>query len=131
MKMKISSALILVVAASLALSACGNSTPASSPAAAPSSSAQQSGSGVKEIKLTATNYEFDQKEIHVKKGDKVKLTLDNKQGMHGIAIADFKVDLKKAGSVEFVADKAGTFEYACSVMCGAGHTEMKGKLVVE
>jgi cytochrome c oxidase subunit 2 len=127
MKMKISSALILLVAASIALSACGKSTPA----AAPSSSAQQSSSGVAEIKLTATNYEFDQKEIHVKKGDKVKLTLDSKQGMHGIAIADFNVDLKQSGSVEFVADKAGTFEYICSVMCGAGHMEMKGKLIVE
>jgi cytochrome c oxidase subunit 2 len=33
-------------------------------------------------------------------------------------------------TVEFVADKAGTFTFSCSVYCGKGHRGMKGELVV-
>ncbi|UUZ84250.1 hypothetical protein LJK88_11305 [Paenibacillus sp. P26] len=51
--------------------------------------------------------------------------------MHGVSIPDLKVNLNKAGSVEFVADKAGTFGYNCYVMCGFGHATMKGKRIVE
>ena len=32
--------------------------------------------------------------------------------------------------VEFVADKAGTFSFRCSVPCGSGHQLMQGTLVV-
>ena len=39
------------------------------------------------------------------------------------------INLQKNGSAEFTADKAGTYEYHCSVMCGSGHTNMTGKLV--
>jgi heme/copper-type cytochrome/quinol oxidase subunit 2 len=34
-------------------------------------------------------------------------------------------------TVRFVADKAGTFEIACSEYCGKGHKKMKGQLVVK
>jgi cytochrome c oxidase subunit 2 len=128
MKKKTLSALVLAVALSAVLAGCGDKS--DNKAESPVSSAS-SGSGVTEIKLTATNFEFDQKEIHVKKGDKIKLTLDNKQGMHGFGIPDLKVELNKAGTVEFVADQAGSFDFICSVMCGAGHADMKGKLIVE
>ncbi len=33
-------------------------------------------------------------------------------------------------SVEFVADKAGEFQYECTIYCGTGHADMKGTLVV-
>ncbi len=33
--------------------------------------------------------------------------------------------------VEFIADKVGEFDFACSVFCGSGHGRMKGKLVVK
>ena len=33
-------------------------------------------------------------------------------------------------SVEFTADKAGTFEFRCPTMCGQGHMNMKGTLIV-
>jgi cytochrome c oxidase subunit 2 len=128
MKKNVLSGLILLVAISIALSACGGNA---APTEKVSSTQQQSATGSKEIKLTATNFEFDQKEIHVKKGENIKLTLENKTGMHGVAIKDFNVDLKKAGSVEFVADKTGSFDIDCSVMCGAGHASMKSKLIVE
>jgi heme/copper-type cytochrome/quinol oxidase subunit 2 len=33
-------------------------------------------------------------------------------------------------TVEFVADRAGTFDITCSEYCGTGHRAMKGKLIV-
>jgi heme/copper-type cytochrome/quinol oxidase subunit 2 len=35
-----------------------------------------------------------------------------------------------AVTVEFVADRAGTFDITCSEYCGTGHRAMKGKLIV-
>jgi cytochrome c oxidase subunit 2 len=68
----------------------------------------------------------------VKKGDKVTLKLDSKEGMHGISQPDLKIDLKKTGeTATFTADKTGSFDFACSVMCGAGHANMKGKIIIE
>ncbi|MDB4866548.1 MAG: cytochrome oxidase subunit [Cohnella sp.] len=105
------------------------SAPASQPAS-PSAS-QPAAPEVREIKITATNFEYDQREVHVKKGEKIKLTFESKEGAHGLAIPDLNIDLKKSGSVEFTAEKQGEFPMACSVMCGAGHTKMTGKIIVE
>jgi cytochrome c oxidase subunit II len=33
-------------------------------------------------------------------------------------------------TLEFVADKAGTFGFSCSEYCGSGHSSMRGRLVV-
>lgn len=124
-KMKLSLLLVSVVALALALSACGGKSEDAS------GNAGSATGEVKEITITGTNFEWDQKEIKVKKGDTVKLTLVNQEGLHGIEIPDLKVNLDKAGTTEFVASKTGTFDYKCSIMCGAGHADMVGKLIVE
>ncbi|WP_336789310.1 cupredoxin domain-containing protein [Paenibacillus sp. MMO-177] len=118
------------------MSACGSSTnqgkeasPSATSMASPTSSAS-AGQAV-EIKLMAKDFEYDQKEIHVKKGDKVKITLESDDGGHGFTIPDYNVTINGNGSAEFTADKAGKFEYHCSVVCGSGHTKMTGTLIVE
>ncbi|REE91552.1 Cupredoxin-like domain-containing protein [Paenibacillus taihuensis] len=83
-----------------------------------------------EIKLMAKDFEYDQKEIHVKKGDKVKITLQSDDGGHGFTIPAYKVTINGNGSAVFTADKAGKFEYHCSVFCGSGHKKMTGTLIV-
>jgi cytochrome c oxidase subunit 2 len=104
--------------------------------AAPSSAAAQiPPSGVHEITMTAKNYEFDPGIITVKKGEKVRLIITATDRDHGIKIQGYDIDqeLKKGDptTIEFTADKAGEFEFKCSVFCGMGHRKMKGKLVVE
>ncbi|WP_336785648.1 cupredoxin domain-containing protein [Paenibacillus sp. MMO-177] len=90
------------------------------------------GGGAKAITVKAKNFEFDQPEIRVKQGDKVTITLNNAEGFHGFAIPDYNVDIKENnGTATFTADKAGEHEFHCSVVCGAGHSKMVGKLVVE
>jgi cytochrome c oxidase subunit II len=106
----------------LILSACGSNTKQTSQAAT---------GKVVEIKVTAKDFEYNKKEIHVKKGDTVKITLQSDDGGHGLAIPKYNVNIQGNGSAEFTADKTGTFPYFCSIMCGAGHAKMTGKLVVE
>ncbi|SDX80081.1 cupredoxin domain-containing protein [Paenibacillus sp. CF384] len=84
-----------------------------------------------EIKLEAKDFEYDQQEIRVKKGDHVKITLHSDDAGHGFSIADYNVDIKGDGEGEFDAANAGTFEFHCSVMCGSGHRDMVGKLIVD
>lgn len=89
----------------------------------------------KTFNISSKPFEFSVKEIRVKKGDAVKIVLVNEQGFHDWVIDEFSARTKQlnAGetdSVEFVADKAGTFEYYCSV---GNHRQMGmvGKLIVE
>ena len=93
------------------------------------------GSATKEFTVTAQPFSFGLSSITVKKGDKVKITLDNKQGLHDLVIDEYNVHtpqltVGKQASIEFVADKSGTFEYYCSVN---NHRAMGmvGKLIVE
>lgn len=89
----------------------------------------------KEITVTGQNFSFTPSTITVKKGDKVKLTFKNAGGVHDFTIDELGVKTKQipggqSDTVEFIADKAGTFEYYCSV---GNHRQlgMKGTLTVE
>lgn len=85
----------------------------------------------KEFTINAANFQFDPGEIRVNQGDKVVITMKNNTGSHGVKILDFGVELKGEGTTEFIAKKKGTFVFACSVICGAGHDNMTGKLIVD
>ena len=90
---------------------------------------------VHEITMTAKKYEFDPNMIKVKKGELVRLIITAVDREHGIKIEGYDINqvLKKGDptTIEFTADKVGTFEFKCSVFCGLGHGRMKGKLIVE
>lgn len=90
---------------------------------------------VHEIQVSARKYEFDPSTITVKKGDHVKLVITALDHDHGFKLEAFQIDklLKKgrATTIEFTADKVGTFPFHCSHFCGMGHGKMKGQLVVE
>ncbi|MCP3773691.1 cupredoxin domain-containing protein [Paenibacillus sp. MZ04-78.2] len=109
-----------------ALSACGaKEAPKASEPANGNSAAQQ-------VKLVATNFQFDQKEYKVKKGEDVTFSLENKQGMHAVQISGVNVGLDNNNKTKTVKiDKAGTYDIICSLPCGQGHATMKSKLIVE
>jgi len=93
----------------------------------------------KEFDIESKNWAFTPDTITVNKGDKVILNIKNLDdgggAGHGIAIPIFGVSKSFRGgdivTVEFVADKKGTFPFFCSVYCGSGHGDMKGKLIVK
>ena len=90
---------------------------------------------VKEFTVTGKNFSFEPSLITVKKGDRVKITFENSAGFHDFKIDEYGVATKQTQSpttevLEFTADKAGSFEYYCSV---GSHRAMgmKGTLKVE
>ena len=90
---------------------------------------------VKSFEITASRFQYEPSTLEVQVGDPVKITLKSADGTHGFAIKKLKLKttIPKGGdpvTVEFVADKAGTYEFACSEYCGSGHRGMKGTLVV-
>lgn len=85
--------------------------------------------------VAAGSYYFVPNVIRVKKGDTVKIVLENKGGMHNFVLDEFnvKIDAIRTGESaigQFVADKAGTYEYYCGI---GSHRKMgqKGTLIVE
>jgi cytochrome c oxidase subunit 2 len=121
--------------------------------AVPASCAQSSsGDAVQVITVTAKKYEFDPSLIRVKQGTKVRLSITATDHDHGFKISPFpdgaeksgdpglvfsspqdctKIEKGKTVTVEFVAQKAGTYSFRCCVVCGFHHHSMKGELIVE
>jgi cytochrome c oxidase subunit II len=90
---------------------------------------------IKTIDVIASRFKFDPATIAVVHGDRVRLRVRSADRAHGIGIRAFRVKalIPNAGetvTVEFVADRAGTFEISCSEYCGSGHAAMKGRLIV-
>lgn len=92
-------------------------------------------SEVKEIEVTSRGMAFTTSEIRVNLGDTVRVTYVNGGGRHDWVIDEFEgartavITGGRSETVEFVADKAGTFEFYCSV---PGHRQagMYGQFVV-
>lgn len=102
------------------------STPTATPMPVPS---------IKEFLVTGTNFKFSVPEMRVKQGDTVRVIFTSESGMHDWKIDEFAAGTKmltagQSETVEFVADKVGTFQYYCSV---GQHRQagMVGELIVE
>ena len=118
----------------------------------PPSLAQSSTEGDQVITVTGKKYEYDPSPIRVKQGTKVRLNITATDHDHGFKISPFPDGAEKSGdpglvfsspqdctkiekgqtvTVEFVAQKAGTYSFRCCVVCGFHHHSMKGELIVE
>lgn len=133
--MKLKSVKLCIVLALLflfALNACGRST--ESPSAPPPSTQEAGGGGGgKTIEVTerAINWSFSEPEIRANVGDTLKLTMINEVGVHGLKIDEFNVEILDGETATIELDKAGTYEFYCSIQCGQGHDNMVGKIIVE
>ncbi len=83
----------------------------------------------KEFTLNAFRFGYTPNTISINKGDKIKIIINNTDALHGIRIPD--LNLKGNDFIEFTAEKTGEFDWYCANMCGKGHMEMKGKLIVK
>ncbi len=91
--------------------------------------------GTKVFTIEAKNFSFSVKDITVKNGDKVKIVLVNKGGIHDWVNDLFNarteiINTGQTAEVEFVANKVGKSEYYCSI---GTHRQMGmwGNLIVE
>ena len=93
------------------------------------SSVEGTNGDIKIITIDAVRWQYTPETITLKKGDKVKIVINNEDTKHGIVIPE--LGISGVESVEFTADKTGTFEFKCPTYCGEGHREMKGTLIIE
>lgn len=90
---------------------------------------------IQEVTIEGSPFSFSLKEIRVKKGSTVRVTFTNVKGTHDWVIDEFNARTSQLAegqseTIEFLADKVGSFEYYCSV--GNHRAQgMKGTLVVE
>jgi plastocyanin len=89
----------------------------------------RSDSAIKEVapvpivyEVIGTDYDYDIKQIKVKKGDTVTINFKSEGGFHDWVVDELDVATERVNegegstSVTFVADKVGVFQYYCSVM---------------
>jgi cytochrome c oxidase subunit II len=88
---------------------------------------------VKRFHITANDGDIVPNTIHVKRGEKVRITFVSKDGKYGIKFKDFDVSNNvapgKPAVVELAPKQKGTFEFRCSKTFGIHHNN--GTLVVE
>jgi cytochrome c oxidase subunit 2 len=88
--------------------------------------------GQEPLKITATSFNFDKPEYHVKAGTTYKISFANKLGKHGAQIKDLNVNLDESHpTATYTFDKPGRYEMHCSLMCGQGHGTMISTIIVE
>jgi plastocyanin len=108
--MKVARAVLVVLLLVLSFAACGggdDDSAAGSPDA-----------------VTVKDNLFSPKSSAVKVGDTVTWTFKG-QSAHNVTFDDFNSKLMKSGTFTHTFDKAGSFEYHCTI-----HTGMTGKVVV-
>jgi heme/copper-type cytochrome/quinol oxidase subunit 2 len=88
----------------------------------------------REVTMGAEQFAFDPPVLRVNRGDRVRLTLEATDVVHGFYLDDYGVEARVTPGlsrrVEFVADRSGKFRYRCSVSCGPLHPFMIGELLV-
>jgi heme/copper-type cytochrome/quinol oxidase subunit 2 len=86
------------------------------------------------VTITASQFAFDPPVLRVNRGDRVLLTLQAADVVHGFYLDGYgiqsRVEPGISQQVEFIADRAGEYRYRCSVSCGTLHPFMIGELVV-
>jgi cytochrome c oxidase subunit 2 len=89
------------------------------------------------INIVAERFTFVPSVVKLKYGETVELRLRSLDTNHGFAIPEAGVNVivpKRGGGearILFRANERGEFPFVCSKACGAGHTMMRGRIVVE
>ena len=87
------------------------------------------------IAITAKRFEYSPKEVRLKKGETVTLTLKSQDVTHGMMCRKLKIDTDippdQETRVTVTPRETGTFTAICNHFCGAGHGGMKMTFIVE
>jgi len=78
---------------------------------------------------------IDDTELHLPLGSPVKMLLRSKDVLHDFYVPEFRAKMDMVpGAVTFfwfTPTRTGTFDILCFELCGVGHYQMRGKVVVE
>jgi nitrous-oxide reductase len=92
-----------------------------------------------EIYMTAIRSHYTPEHVEVNEGDHVVWRFTNleraQDATHGFALPQYNINLSlepgETVTIEFDADRAGTFPFYCSEFCSALHLEMMGYFLVK
>jgi cytochrome c oxidase subunit 2 len=89
------------------------------------------------ISIVAERFTFVPSRIKLRQGEVVELRIRSLDTNHGFYLRDAGVNVivpkrgKGDARILFRAREKGVFPFECSKACGAGHTMMRGRIVVE
>jgi heme/copper-type cytochrome/quinol oxidase subunit 2 len=88
----------------------------------------------RQVMINASQFAFDPPVLRVNQGDRIIITLQAADVVHGFYLDGYGVEARVepglSQRLEFVADRVGKYRYHCSVSCGSLHPFMLGELVV-
>lgn len=86
------------------------------------------------FRIDARRFEYLPAEIRVNPGDRVTIELAAMDVTHGLSIDGYGISVTaepgQSASLNFTANRSGTFHFRCTVICGGLHPFMIGKLNV-
>ncbi len=91
---------------------------------------------VQTVDVLAERFSFTPSEIKTTVGTTLQIRLESDDTAHGFRIigTDVNIEIPKRGrgttTVTFNAEKAGRYTFECSQLCGAGHSFMRGVIIV-
>lgn len=91
---------------------------------------------VQVVEVSAERFSFTPSEIRTKVGGRVEFRIRSDDTDHGFRIlgTDINVRIPKRGqgivTVAFQPARIGRYTFECSKLCGAGHSFMRGAIVV-
>ncbi len=89
------------------------------------------------VSIKAERFAFTPSEITVAVGEEIEIRLKSDDTSHGFKLVggDVEMTIPKRGQGEavfpFKGGKAGRYEFECHHLCGAGHSFMRGVIVVK
>ena len=120
--------LILAVGAGLTVGTAASARPADKPAQERKT---------QKVSVVAERFNFTPSQIKVKEGTLLEITLTSDDTFHGFRIPSANINqiipARGRGSVKVVFDarEKGSYAFECSRPCGAGHTMMRGVIIVQ
>jgi cytochrome c oxidase subunit 2 len=86
------------------------------------------------IPMTARRFVYEPNEIPLKVGERVVVTINSVDFVHGMNIPDLgkRLDLVpgRVTRLELAPQAPGVIDFVCDNFCGDGHEEMHGRFVV-
>jgi heme/copper-type cytochrome/quinol oxidase subunit 2 len=96
--------------------------------------AQEQAPNRREFTVTARDFRFSPSRLEVTQDDLVKLTVNSQDVAYSLTIDEYRLSRRvPAGgstTVEFRADRPGTFRFYSNMTNDARHADMRGELVV-
>jgi cytochrome c oxidase subunit 2 len=72
--------------------------------------------------------------VVIARNAKVELTIESDDVEHGFAVSELDIDESvrkgKPAVVRLIVGQAGVYVMRCSILCGRGHDQMRGRILV-